>query len=69
MLILGGLYAVLSVGVPSQDPTPEMIRRETMHLDIAGWIMTMGAGLLVCGIFATLLTVVLRAVNMGSRDL
>ena len=60
--LLGLTYGTLLVGVPSQDPTPEMARREAFHMTIAGWVMAIGAGLLLCGILACLSVLVFRGV-------
>jgi hypothetical protein len=46
-LIFGGglLYWVFSVGVPTQDPTPEIAAYENRVDRVSGWIM--GTGLAV----------------------
>ena len=46
-LIFGGglLYGVFSVGVPTQDPTPEIFAYEKRVEGVSGWIM--GTGLTI----------------------
>jgi len=62
---LGVIYGALLVGVPSQDPTPEMARREAFHVAVSGWIMIIGGGLFVCGGFALLCALSVRAASRG----
>ena len=57
---LGVIYGGLLVGVPYQDPTPEMARREAFHVAVASWMMTIGGGLFVCGVLALLSVLIVR---------
>ncbi len=50
-LLFGGfLYGVAMVGVPSQDPTPEMARREAFHLGVSGWGAAIGGCILLLSV-------------------
>ena len=66
----GLVYGVLLVGVPSQDPTPQMVQREAFHVAVSGWIMLLGACLLFCGSLTFFSVLVTRgAVRMlGKRS-
>lgn len=60
---LGAVYGVLLVGVPYQDPTPEMAHRETFHLAVSSGMFITGGGLFLCaalGVACTLLARVVR---------
>jgi len=57
------IYGALLVGVPSQNPTPEMARREAFHVFVSSWILTIGGGLIVCGVFALLYVLIVRVAS------
>lgn len=58
--IVGFAYGVVMVGVPYQDPTPEMARREAFHLTVSGWSMAIGGWLVLLAIIAALVAMALR---------
>ena len=60
---LGVIYGGLLVGVPYPDPTAEMARRETFHVAISSWMMTIGVGSFVCGVFALLCVLIVSTVT------
>lgn len=45
--LLGFIYDLSLAGLPYQDPTPEMQARWVFHGNVAGWITTLGAVILV----------------------
>ena len=63
---LGVIYGALLVGVPYQDPTPEMARREAFHVAVSGWIMSIGGGLLMCGVVALLCALIVRTARRAA---
>lgn len=63
MAMLGIGYGVFMVGIPSQDPTPEMARREALHLAISGWATTIGSMLLLLAVFGWLIALVVRRIS------
>lgn len=56
------IYGVLIVGVPDQDPTPEMARLETFHLDVSGWGMAIGGTLALLAFIGSIVILISRAV-------
>ena len=54
------IYGALLVGVPYPDPTPEMARRQALHVSVSGWIVSIGGGLLVCSVVALLCVLIVR---------
>ena len=62
-VFLGAVYGVLLVGVPYQDPTPEMARREAFHVSVSGWIMAIGVCMLICGVLALVLVAISRILS------
>ena len=66
----GLIYGVLTVGVPSQDPTPEMVAREAFHLEVSGWMIMVGAVMLFSGVLAFLAILVTRGAKLlaGRRN-
>lgn len=58
----GFVYGVVMVGVPYQDPTPEMARREAFHLDVSGWGMAIGGCIVLLSIIAASAVLVFRGI-------
>jgi len=54
----GFVYDVLFVGIPYQDPTPELQARYDFHSAVAGWFYTAGGILFLAGLL--LIPVILR---------
>lgn len=62
LLMAGFAYGVVMVGVPYQDPTPEMARREAFHLDVSGWGMAIGGCIVLLSVVAALAELVFRGI-------
>ena len=60
---LGLVYGALMVGVPYQDPTPEMARREAFHLAVSGWGMAIGGCILVLAILGFASVLIARGIS------
>ena len=66
-LLFGGvIYGVVMVGVPYQDPTPEMARREAFHTDVSGWAMAIGGCVLLASIVAMAVVAIFRFATRSS---
>ena len=63
LLLAGFVYGVVMVGVPYQDPTPEMARREAFHLDVSGWGMAIGGCIVLLSIVVALSVLVFRCIT------
>lgn len=50
LAIVGFFYGVVMVGVPYQDPTPEVLRREAFHNSVSGWTAALGGLILLMSI-------------------
>ena len=59
--LIGLIYGAVLVGVPSQDPTPEMAQREAFHVSVSSWIMAIGGCLFAVGVVAALFVWVSRS--------
>ena len=64
VLLFGGrVYGVVMVGVPYQDPTPEMAQREAFHTAVSGWAIAIGGLVLLLSIVAVVVVVTFRFVS------
>ena len=52
LVVIGFFYGVVMVGVPYQDPTPEIVRREAFHNSVSAWTMAFGGFILLLSILA-----------------
>ena len=60
-LLFGGfVYGVVMVGVPYQDPTPEMAQREAFHTGVSAWGMAIGGFILLLSVAAIIAVTVFR---------
>jgi len=54
------VYGVIMVGIPSQDPTPEMAEQEAFHSTVSMLGMAIGGCLLLSAIVAIILVLAIR---------
>ena len=63
VLLFGGfVYGVAMVGVPYQDPTPEIAKRIAFHSNVSGWAMAIGGVILLLAVVASVAVSVVRFV-------
>ena len=60
---LGLVYGAVMVGVPYQDPTPEMARREAFHIAVSGSIMAVGCCVTLLAMLGFLSVLVARGIT------
>ena len=63
----GFIYSVVMVGVPYQDPTPEMVRRQDFHFSVSSSIEAIGGTLLCSGVLAFFMILIKRLVSLIGR--
>ncbi len=67
LLVFGFYYEVFKVGVPYQDPTPELIQRYQYYSDIAQFLYRIGIGIIVLGLLS-FLTLAIRKIVCGKGE-
>lgn len=60
MSLTAFIYGAVMVGVPYQDPTPEMAQRQAFHLNVSKLGVAIGGCILLLAIISSLVTLVLR---------
>ncbi len=61
--ILGIVYGVFLVGVPSQDLSPELARQESLHSAVSGWLAGIGLCLMLLGILGFFSVLITRSIS------
>jgi hypothetical protein len=57
VIVAGFFYGGIFVGVPYQDPSPELLARQNFHDSVAGYIYMSGFGMIVLGVVLTIIRV------------
>lgn len=60
-------YGAMTIGVPYQDPTPEMARREAVHLAVSSWAMIIGSCMILVAIVGDVAILIGRAISKLTR--
>jgi hypothetical protein len=60
VIVAGFFYGAIFVGVPYQDPSPELLARQNFNDSVASYIYMSGFGMIILGVVLSITRVVTR---------